>query len=91
LALSQAHPWAPATILVDELDARLFQGAAHRYVVRYRHRRLSLDELSPPDRRDPYSRCASQIFGAPTNKCSGSADLAASQQPLLHVDSPNTK
>ena len=60
LALSQAHPWAPATIFVDELDARLFQGAAHRHVVRYRHRRFSLDELSPPDRRHPYSRCASQ-------------------------------
>jgi hypothetical protein len=65
-----------ASILIDELDARFLERNSYRPVVWRRQRGLVLTELRTTNCGNAYSRLASKIFRAPSNKSTGGSDLS---------------
>ena len=74
-SLAEPNPW-PAPVLVDELDAGFLERNSYRPVVWRRQRGLVLTELRTTNCGNAYSRYASKIFRAPSNKSPGGSDLS---------------
>ena len=68
------------TILRDEQNACVFQGAADRGVVGGRHDGCVLGKLGAPDGRDTDRRVSRQVLGAPAQQRPCGADLGRRQR-----------